>query len=379
MSRGVLAGVRVLEFDAIGPAPFCGMMLADHGASVIRIGRPEGQPNGVDAGTDDVLLRGRPTVAVHLKAAAGREVALELAGAADILIEGYRPGVMERLGLGPDVCLTRNPRLVYGRVTGYGQDGPLALNPGHDINYIALTGALAAIGDPERPPPPPLSLIGDFGGGGMLLAFGVLAAYLSAKQTGQGQVVDAAMVDGASLLMALVYGWRNAGQWSTQRQSNLLDGGAPFYRTYQTADGKYLAAGAIEPRFYAAFRAALGLHDPLFDVQMDRTQWPVMCDRIAALIASRPLSGWQGAIEQPDACLSPVLTMDEVLEHPHMRARQTHMSGDRMQPTPAPRFHGKPTDAPAAQRYARPPTLEEALDCWPVSAAAHEALTAAAR
>ncbi len=281
---------------------------------------------------------------------------------------------MERLGLGPDVCLARNPRLVYGRITGYGQHGPLALNPGHDINYIALTGVLAAIGDAERPPPPPLSLIGDFGGGGMMLSFGVLAGYLNAQRTGRGHVVDAAMVDGANLLMALIYGWRNAGQWSTRRQSNLLDGGAPFYRTYKTADDKYLAVGAIEPRFYAAFRAALGLDDPFFDAQMNRTRWPEMGDRIAARIASRPLSGWQQAIEQADACLSPVLSMDEVPIHTHMKARQALVRHDRMEPAPAPRFLGESTTFPQSPGQC---LIDEALHGWSISPATRATLTTA--
>lgn len=361
----VLDGLRVVEFDAIGPAPFCGMMLADHGASVVRITRPGGQPDMVDAGKHDALLRGRIPLALDLKVPVDLARARELIRAANILIEGYRPGVMERFGLGPEACLADNPRLVYGRVTGWGQSGPLAQHPGHDINFIALSGALAAMGEPERPPEPPLNLLGDFAGGGMMLAFGVLAALLQAQRTGRGQVVDAAMVDGTAALMAMICGWRNAGMWTGHRHDNLLDGGAPFYRCYATRDGRYLAAGAIEPQFYAAFRRVLGLAEPLFDAPMDHARWPAMCARIARVIAGRTLADWQFAIDEPDACLTPVLALDEAPYHPHLAARSTY-SHDRniIVPTPAPRFSGpgsSSADAPA------PNGLRKAAAAWPVS------------
>ncbi|MEZ5788525.1 MAG: CaiB/BaiF CoA-transferase family protein [Xanthobacteraceae bacterium] len=361
----MLDGLRVVEFDAIGPAPFCGMMLADHGASVVRITRPGGQPEAVDAGSHDVLLRGRIPLTLDLKLAADLAHARELIGAADILIEGYRPGVMERFGLGPEACFADNPRLVYGRVTGWGQTGPLARHPGHDINFIALSGALAAMGEPDRPPEPPLNLLGDFAGGGMMLAFGVLAALLQAQRTGRGQVVDAAMVDGTAALMAMIAGWRNAGMWTGRRHDNLLDGGAPFYRCYATRDGRYLAAGAIEPQFYAAFRRVLGLTEPLFDAPMDRTRWPAMCARVAAVIAGRTLAEWQAAIDEPDACLTPVLTLDEAPDHPHLAARGTYArNGDAVAPGPAPRFSGPGGGTADA---ATPDSLRKAAAAWPVS------------
>ncbi|MEZ5789191.1 MAG: CaiB/BaiF CoA-transferase family protein [Xanthobacteraceae bacterium] len=357
----MLDGLRVVEFDAIGPAPFCGMMLADHGASVVRITRPGGQPEAVDAGSHDVLLRGRIPLTLDLKLPADLANARELIQAADILIEGYRRGVMERFGLGPETCLADNPRLVYGRVTGWGQSGPLAQHPGHDINFIALTGALAAMGEPERPPEPPLNLLGDFAGGGMMLAFGVLAALLQAQRTGRGQVVDAAMVDGTAALMAMICGWRNAGMWTESRHDNLLDGGAPFYRCYATRDGRYLAAGAIEPQFYAAFRRVLGLTEPLFDAPMDRARWPAMRARVAEVIAGRTLAAWQFAIDEPDACLTPVLTLDEAPHHPHLAARSTYScDADAIEPGAVPRFSSPGSRAAASSR-------REAAVNWPVS------------
>lgn len=360
----VLDGLRVVEFDALGPAPFCGMMLADHGAAVVRITRPGGQPAAVDAGRHDVMLRGRLDLALDLKAPVDLAYARELIRAADILIEGYRPGVMERFGLGPETCLADNPRLVYGRVTGYGQSGPLAQHPGHDINFIALTGALAAMGEPGRPPMPPLNLLGDFAGGGLMLAFGVLAAHLQAQRTGRGDVVDAAMIDGTATLMAMIAGWRNAGMWDDRRGGNLLDGGAPFYGCYATRDGRFIAAGAIEPQFYAAFRRVLGLTGPLFDAQMDRARWSAMRAHIAQVIASRSLAEWQSAIDEPDACLTPVLSLGEAAQHPHVAARGTYShAGDAVVPNPAPRFrppgNGRATPAPL--------NTHEKAASWPVS------------
>lgn len=359
-----LAGLRVVEFDAIGPAPFCGKLFADHGASVIRIGRPGGQPNGISAGDEDALLQGRPTLPFDLKLDVDREGVFDLLAGADMLIEGYRPGVMERLGFGPAEVLAVNPRLVYGRITGYGQTGPLSQHPGHDINYIALTGALHAIGPEAEPPPPPLNLVGDYGGGAMLLAFGLLAAHLHALRTGRGQVVDAAMLDATLLLMAPVFGWMNAGLWSMRRETNFLDGSAPFYRTYRTADGRFLAAGAIEPKFYAAFRRVLGLVEPMFDAQMDRTQWPAMRERIAEVIASRTLNGWQDAIAVPDACLSPVLSCEQAASHPQVVARDALRHDPRrgLHVNPAPRMSATPAAATS-------PSLDDMLAKWPLTTA----------
>jgi alpha-methylacyl-CoA racemase len=364
-----LAGVRVVEFDAIGPAPFCGKLLADHGASVIRVGRPGGQPNGISAGDADPLLQGRPTLPLDLKNAADCQRVFDLLDGADMLIEGYRPGVMERLGFGPDEVLGRNPRLIYGRITGYGQTGTLALHPGHDINYIALTGALHAIGSADQPPPPPLNLVGDYGGGAMLLAFGLLAAHLRALRTGLGQVVDAAMLDATLQLMSPVFGWMNAGMWSMQRETNFLDGSAPFYRTYRTADGRFLAVGAIEPKFYAAFRQALGLSEPMFDAQMDRASWPAMRTRIAQVVASRTLDGWRDAIAVQDACLSPVLSCDLVASHPHVLSRKA------LQRDPDGNLH-----VAAAPRLSLTPaamtsrSLDDLLAEWPLTATQRDRL-----
>ncbi|NBU25750.1 MAG: CoA transferase, partial [Gammaproteobacteria bacterium] len=290
--------------------------------------------------------------------------------AADALIEGSRPGVMERLGLGPEAVLAVNPRLVYGRITGYGQTGPLAQHPGHDINYIALTGALHAIGRAADPPPPPLNLLGDYGGGGMLLAFGLLAAHLNALRTGQGQVVDAAMVDGTLQLMSPVYGWTNAGIWSATRESNFLDGSAPFYGTYRTADGRFLAVGAIEARFYATFRQVLGLTDALFDAQMDKARWPAMRGRIAAIVASRTLEGWRDAIAVPDACLSPVLSCEDAPDHPHIAARAAvdREPDGSLRTAPAPRLSATPAVA------LRDGDLAHTLAGWPVTADCRDAL-----
>ena len=370
-----LAGLRVVEFDGIGPAPFCGKLLAEHGASVIRVGRPGGQPNGISAGDADPLLQGRPTLELDLKLDADRRLVLDLLAGADALIEGFRPGVMERLGLGPDEVLAINPRIVYGRITGYGQTGPLSRHPGHDINYIALTGALHAIGSAAEPPPPPLNLVGDYGGGAMLLAFGMLAAHVHALRTGRGQVVDAAMLDATLQLMSPVFGWMNAGMWSMQRETNFLDGSAPFYRTYRTADGGFLAVGAIEPKFYAVFRQVMGLSEPLFDAQMDRSLWPAMRERIAQIVVSRTLEDWQAAIAVPDACLSPVLSCELAASHPQVLAHQAlrrHSDGT-LHVAPAPRLSATPpaTAAPvdAGSSPGAGPSLDEVLAAWPLEAA----------
>src|SRR5881397_3675254 len=283
---GPLAGVKVVEMAGIGPGPFCAMVLADLGADVVRIARP-----GASVDATDVMARTRQVIALDLRSAEGSAIGLDLIARADLLIEGFRPGVMERLGLGPDICLERNPRLVYGRMTGWGQFGPLAHAAGHDINYIAITGALHAIGRSGEPPVPPLNYVGDFGGG-MLLAVGLLAALHEAKTSGRGQVIDAAMTDGAALLSAFMYGWKAEGQWSNQRGENMLDGGAHFYATYACADGRYIAIGAIEPQFYAELRARCGIDDPLFDVQLDTARWPLLKLRLADIFRTRSRDEW---------------------------------------------------------------------------------------
>ncbi len=296
----------------------------------------------LNAGPFDVLNRGRRAVAVDLKRPAGVQVALRLVAQADALIEGFRPGVMERLGLGPDVCLAHNPRLVYGRMTGWGQSGPLAHAAGHDINYIALSGALHAIGTPEQPLPP-LNLVGDFGGGALLLAWGMLAALWEARSSGQGQVVDAAMTDGAALLMAMMYGVKAGGLWSNERGANLLDGGAPFYGTYACADGKYLAVGPIEPQFYRLFLEKAGITDPELANQYDLTAWPHQREKLAAILRTRTRDEWCALLEGSDACVTPVLDLEEAPQHPHNQARSTFVVvDDVLQPAPAPRLSRTP-------------------------------------
>lgn len=341
-----LSGLRIVEFAGLGPAPFAGMMLADHGADVLRIhgmGPRRGIPS-IDT-DNDVLARGRPSIALDLKAGPGRELARDLVARADGLIEGFRPGVMERLGLGPDVCLERNPKLVYGRMTGWGQNGPLADRAGHDINYIALTGVLGALGPTERPTAP-INLLGDFGAGGMLLAFGMLAGVLNARATGAGQVVDAAMTDGAALLSAMIHGLRNAGEWEDARESNFLDGGAYYYGTYACSDGKFVAVGSIEAKFHGQLLAGLGLDPAEFD-QSSRAEWARARGRVAAAFASAPQDHWAAIFEGSDACVTPVLSWDEAAAHPHNRSRETFIGrGGGMQPAPAPKFERTPAPAP---------------------------------
>jgi alpha-methylacyl-CoA racemase len=348
---GPLSHLTVVEFAGLGPAPFAGMMLADQGARVIRIDRPvkprkPGGGGGMDALTarrSDVLSRGRESIALDLKQAAAREVALRLIEHADILIEGFRPGVMESLGLGPDVCLKRRPSLVYGRVTGWGQTGPLAQAAGHDINYIALTGALHSSTRRGHPPTPTPGLIGDFGGGGMLLAFGVLAAVAHARETCQGQVVDASICDGSALLTALIQGWRSAGLWNAEAGTNNGDSGAHFYDAYACADGKYISIGAMEPPFYALLRDKCGLSDPAFEAQWDATRWPELKARVADVFRTRTRDEWCALLEGTDACFAPVLDLDEAPRHPHNVARGTYAQVDGItQPTPAPRFGTTP-------------------------------------
>ena len=334
---GPLLGITVVEMAGIGPGPFCGMLLSDMGADVVRIDR-KGGGSFLNLGRHDVLNRGRRSIALDLKRPEAVAALLRLVERADALIEGFRPGVMERLGLGPEVCQERNPRLVYGRITGWGQTGPLAKAAGHDINYIALTGALHAIGSPDQPMPP-LNLIGDFGGGAMFLAFGVLCALLEAKGSGKGQVVDAAMTDGASLLMAAIYGFKAGGQWTNDRRKNLLDGGAHFYGTYRCADGKWLSIGSIEPQFYALLLDKAGIADPEFQGQWDRSRWPALEKKLAVVFAARTRAEWCAILEGTDVCFAPVLDLDEAPAHPHNRARQTFVDQDGItQPAPAPRF-----------------------------------------
>jgi alpha-methylacyl-CoA racemase len=367
---GPLSGFRILEIAGIGPGPFCGMMLADLGAEVLRVDRAEKAKAPRMPGPNlDFLARGRRSVAVDLKSAAGVEVVLRLVEKADGLIEGFRPGVMERLGLGPDACLARNPGLVYGRMTGWGQEGPLAKAAGHDLNYIALTGALHAIGRPDSPPPPPLNLIGDFGGGGLMLAYGILAALLERTKSGKGQVVDAAMVDGAAALMAIIFGAHASGWWKDERFSNMLDGGAHFYDCYETKDGKYVSIGAIEPQFYAILLEKLGLANEDLPKQMDRAAWPKLKERFVALFKTRTRDEWCRIMEGTDICFAPVLSLAEAPDHPHVKARGTFVEVDGVrQPGPAPRFDRTPA------RIERPPAhpgqhTDEALADWGFGAA----------
>ena len=330
---GPLTGVRVVELAGIGPGPFAGMMLADMGADVVRVDRP-----GALGSSRDVLARGRRSIAVDLKHPDGADTVLRLVDAADVLIEGYRPGVAERLGVGPDECLARNPRIVYGRMTGWGQDGPYAQAAGHDINYIALAGALESIGRAGERPTVPLNLVGDFGGGGMLLAFGVCAALVERATSGKGQVIDAAMVDGAALLMGF---FRITPQGP--RGTNLLDSGAHFYDVYECADGQYVSIGSIEPQFYAELRRLLGLDDPKWDAQNDQEAWPSLKEDIAAVFRTRPRDEWCALLEHTDVCFAPVLSLEDAPAHPHNVARGTFVDvGGMVQPAPAPRFSRTP-------------------------------------
>jgi alpha-methylacyl-CoA racemase len=346
---GPLHGLKVVEMTGLGPAPFCGMLLADLGAEVIRIDRPV--QGAAPEPRTDVTGRGKRSLAIDLRSEGAAEAVLQLLTRADILIEGFRPGVMERLGLGPDACLQRNPRLVYGRMTGWGQQGPLAASAGHDINYLALTGVLHATGRADTPPPPPLNIGADYGGGAMFLMVGVLAGLQERQRSGRGQVVDAAMTDGAALLGAIFHGLRAAGQWGNAREANLLDGGAHFYECYACADGKFVSVGAIEPQFYALLRERCGLQDAEFDAQMDARHWPALKQKLAALFATRTRAEWCALLEGSDACFAPVLDWDEAAAHPHNRARGTFTEvGGVVQPAPAPRFDRTPAAQPRPPR-----------------------------
>ncbi len=337
-SSGPLAGLRVVEFAGIGPGPFAAMLLSDMGANVVRIERP-----GSVRRATDIPTRGRTSVALDLKNPLDVASALALLGNADALIEGFRPGVMERLGLGPEAVHAANPRLVYGRMTGWGQTGPLALAAGHDINYIAITGALHAIGTPDSPVPP-LNLVGDYGGGSLYLVVGILAALLEATKSGRGQVVDCAISDNVVNLMATFYGIAAAGGWHDRRGANMLDGGAHFYRTYRCADGKHLSVGAIEPQFYALLRQIAGLVDPTFDAQRDQGAWPDLHAKAAAIFATKTRDEWTTLLEGTDACVAPVLSLAEAPLHRHLQARGTFVEVDGVsQPAPAPRFSRTPS------------------------------------
>lgn len=340
MASGPLSGVRIVEFAGIGPGPFCGMLLSDLGADVVRIDRAGsgGSPN-----PRDVTGRGRRSIALNLKDPGDVELALKLIERADGLIEGFRPGVMERLGLGPDTALERNPKLVFGRMTGWGQHGTLAHAAGHDLNYIALTGALGAMGRKGERPYPPLNLIGDYGGGALYLAFGLCAGIIHARETGEGQVIDCAMTDGAASLAAMFYGMRASGIWSDNREDNLLDGGAHFYDVYECSDGLFVSIGSIEPQFYALLLEKAGLSDPEFKAQMDRSKWPSLKQKLADVIATKTREEWCDIMEGTDICFAPVLSLAEAPSHPHNKARETFVEFEGVvQPAPAPRFSKTP-------------------------------------
>lgn len=363
MASGPLTGVRIVEFAGIGPGPFCCMLLSDMGADIVRIDRA-----GANLNPKDVTGRGRRSIKLDLKTSGDVATALALIERADILVEGFRPGVMERLGLGPDVALARNPKLVYGRMTGWGQSGPLAQSAGHDLNYIALAGALFPMGRKGAAPTPPLNLVGDYGGGALYLALGICAALFEAQRSGKGQVVDAAITDGTASMLSLFYGLRALGLWTDERESNFLDGGAHFYDVYQTADGQYVSIGAIEPQFYALLLEKTGLSDdPAFAAQMDKSKWPALTDKLTTIFAQKTRAEWIEILEGTDVCFAPVLSMAEAPQHPHNVARETFVEvAGQIQPAPAPRFSRTPS------RIQGPPggiaEAEEVLAEWAKSA-----------
>ena len=355
---GPLEGVRVVELQGIGPGPFCGMMLADMGAEIIRVDRSSAV--GQKASVTDFLARGRKSIAVDLKNPEGVETVLRLIDGADALIEGFRPGVTERLGLGPDVCLERNPGLVYGRMTGWGQNGSMASAAGHDINYISLSGALHAIGEKDRNPTPPLNLVGDFGGGGMLLAFGIAAALFEKQKSGQGQVIDAAMTDGSALLMNAVFGIMNTGHWNPERGTNLLDGGAHFYGSYRTKDDKHISIGSIEPQFYQLLLEKTGLaNDADLPKQMSRQDWPILREKLELIFLEKTRNEWDAIMLGTDICYAPILTLEEAANHPHNKERGTFEQSDGViQASPAPRFSRTSPEMPEASTAAGADTDE---------------------
>jgi Predicted acyl-CoA transferases/carnitine dehydratase len=371
-----LSGIKVVEIAGIGPGPFAAMMLADMGADVVRVDRAQAVTGNFDRQNLEILNRGRRSIGVDLKNPEGVETVMKLVEQADALVEGFRPGVADRLGIGPDACLARNPKLVYGRMTGWGQDGPYAQAAGHDINYIALAGALGHFGRAGAKPTPPINLVGDFGGGGMLMAFGVACALVESARSGQGQVIDAAMVDGAAALMAMVWGFQALGIWGPAG-TNVLDTGAPFYDTYETSDAKYISLGSLEPQFYAELIQRLGLADDVdLTAQMNQTTWPDLRERFTALFLSKTRDEWCAILEMTDVCFAPVLTMGEAAEHPHLKARNTIVSDNGvLQPAPAPRFSRTPG---AIQR---PPAwpgqhTDELLEDWGFATADVAALRA---
>lgn len=368
-ASGPLVGYKIIELAGIGPNPFCAMLLADMGAEVIRVDRVVDAGLGIPLDPKFALLdRGRRSIAVDLKSPEGIELIMSMVEKSDALIEGFRAGVTERLGIGPEDCLKRNPKLVYGRVTGWGQDGPLAKVAGHDINYISLVGAAHAIGREGEPPPPPLNLVGDFGGGGVYLALGVVAALLEAKSSGKGQVVDAAMIDGAASLMTAVYGMRAAGVVTDKRASNILDGGAHFYDTYETSDGKFISIASIESKFYQLLLDLTGFEDPDHKAHKDKTRWPEYSEKMKAMIKTKSRDEWCDLLEGTDICFAPVLTMAEAPDHPHNAARKTFVQENGVtQPAPAPRFSRTPS------QIQKPPSAhgadtEAVLQDWGYSA-----------
>ncbi|MEM1138874.1 MAG: CaiB/BaiF CoA-transferase family protein [Pseudomonadota bacterium] len=361
---GPLVGLRIVEFAGIGPAPLCTMLMADLGADVIRIGRP-----GATNTPGDVTHRSRPQIGLNLKSDADRETCLRLLEKADVLIEGFRPGVMERVGLSPEAVFERNEKIVYGRMTGWGQSGPLAKAAGHDLNYIAISGALGAMGRKGEMPDPPLNLVGDYGGGALYLAFGLLAGVFEAQRSGKGQVVDAAMTDGVASMMAMFYGFKAIGVWKNEREANFIDGGAHYYRVYECADGKMISVGALEPQFYAELEDRLALDAPITDNREDPAVWPSARDKLTALFKTKPRDEWCALLEGTDACVAGVLDMDEAPGHPHNVARQTFTTlEDIVQPAPAPRFSRTPGEIgrPAGQTNV---TVDEALTAWGVERA----------
>jgi alpha-methylacyl-CoA racemase len=361
---GPLAGLRVVELAGLGPVPHAAMQLADLGADVVRVDRPGGATSTL-AGAVDHVLRGRTTVVADLKDPAQVAEVAALADRADVLLEGFRPGVLERLGLGPDGCLDRNPGLVYARMTGWGRDGPLAPTAGHDLTYLALSGILHAIGPADQPPPVPLTLLGDYGGGSMFLLTGVLAALVERSRSGRGQVVDAAMVDGIGVLAAKTWAMHGAGTWTEDRHTNLLDGGAPFYDTYACADGRYLAVAPIERKFYADLLAGLGLSQVDLGDQYDRAAWPAIRAAVTERIRTRTRDEWTAAFAGTDACVAPVLTFGEALAHPHARARRAFLECDGVaMPAPAPRFDRTPTGVPTGPTQHLDTPIEHVLETW---------------
>lgn len=366
---GPLAGIRVVEFAGLGPTPFGAMMLADMGAEVLRLDRAGAEAIGGGDERDNFLNRGRPSLAIDLKSEAGRTMAIEAIRVADVLIEGFRPGVMERLGLGPEPMLALNPRLIYARMTGWGQSGPMTAKAGHDINYLSMTGALNLIGPFDGPPVPPINYVANFGGGGMLMAVGILGALVERASSGQGQVVDAAMVDGASLLATQIFSWTKMGRWHEGRGGNLLDGSAYFYRCYETADGKFLAVGALEPQFHAELIRGIG-DDPVdYADHLNPEHWPERGARLEAIFKNRTRDEWLAHFAPFDACISPALTPEEAVAHPANQARAVHVEiAGAAQPAPAPRFSRTPAAIPA------PPVLPgegglERLRAWGVVSA----------